>query len=108
MLTFRGSFEGKESWTVAQMDNRWKDYRANLLVPRTDPESWKNEPTAAIPGVPSGSKLIGTPIRDLESRYDIRIDVLEGDRDILREYSGLHVSGLGSAVQQFFDDLRTT
>ncbi len=89
-------------------EDRWDDYRANLLVPRENPESWRNEPHESIPGVPEGSKLIGIPIPALESQYDVRIEVLEGDHDILKAHSGLHVQGLGAAVLNFFKDLRST
>lgn len=89
-------------------DRRWEGYRVQLLVPRTDPDSWKNEQKESSPGVPSGSKLIGIPIRDLESNYGVQIEVLEGNQEILSEYSGLYVRGVGSAVQEFFDDLLTT
>lgn len=103
----RGMMAAK-SRTLVPREDRWDDYRANLLVPRENPESWRNEPHESIPGVPEGSKLIGIPIRALESQYDVQIEVLEGDHDILKANTGLHVHGLGAAVLHFFEDLRST
>lgn len=76
-----------------------------ILVPRTDPDSWKIEPAEIIPGVPQHSKLVGHPISELESQYDVKISVLEGDAKVLTPFAFLHVSGSGIAVEQFFNDL---
>lgn len=76
-----------------------------ILVLRTDPDSWKTEPFESAPAVPTNSGLSDVPVRELESKYGVIIQVLDGDQELLRPHSLLHVSGSGLAVQQFFNDL---
>ncbi len=76
---------------------------ARVFVPRDDPDSWKTEPGESAPAVPLNSKLIDVPIRDLELRYNVKIHVQEGNKEVLRPHSLLYVTGLDLAVDEFTD-----
>ena len=82
--------------------------QARIFIPRDDPSSWDTESVESAPAVPRNSKLIDTPISELESRYNVNIQVREGDPKVLKPYASLLVTGLGSAVDAFTEDVVET
>lgn len=88
-------------------DEQWEGYSETLMVPRGD-DSWKQEPASSMPAVPAKSQLVGSRIEDLESRYGVKIKVVQGDPAILEAHTSILVRGTGLSVREFTQAVETT
>lgn len=87
-------------------DEQWEGYSETLMVPRGD-DSWKQEPASSMPAVPAKSQLVGSRIEDLESRYGVKIKVVQGDPTMLKAHSSILVRGTGLSVREFKQAIET-